>query len=350
MAAASSVSQSQFTMHLPESSPIFPLPTTMRRSHTMSKFNPYEHLSVSLNPDGSLSRLLHLPAISSAAPGEPVAFKDITLKASTATWFRLFRPTNIPANDGVAARLPIVIYFHHGGWILHTASDAITHRNCADLAAQIPAIAISVNYRLAPESRLPAQYDDAVDALRWVKTQMTDPDGEKWLKDFGDFSRCYLYGVGCGGNIAFFAGLKAAAGLKLEPMKVAGIVMNQPMFGGVQRTKSELQFATDQLLPLPVLDLMWELALPKGMDQDHRYCNPMVGGPHKELIGRLGRCLVIGFGGDPMVDRQQEFVKMLTGCGAQVMAWFDDMGFHNVDLVDHRRAAAVMSLVKEFII
>lgn len=339
-------------MYLSEtSSPIFPIPTTMRRSNTMSRFNPYHHLSVSLNPDGSLSRLLHLPAFSSPAPADPVSFKDLPLNPSSSTSLRLFRPTNIPANDGLVARLPILIYLHHGGWILHTASDLITHRNCADLVAQIPAIAISVNYRLAPESRLPAQYDDAADALLWVKTQMTDPHGDPWLKDFGDFSRCYLYGVGCGGNIAFFAGLKAAAAAShLDPLKVAGIVMNQPMFGGVQRTNSELRFATDQLLPLPVLDLMWELALPKGMDQDHRYCNPMVGGPHKDLIGQLGRCLVIGFGGDPMVDRQQDFVKMLTGCGAQVLAWFDDMGFHNVDLIDHRRAAAVMSLVREFII
>lgn len=324
----------------------------MRRSHTMSKFNPFHHLNISLNPDGSLSRLRQLPTVSATpdpAAGDPVASKDVPLNAAANTWLRIFRPTTIPANDGVVARLPIVIYFHHGGWVLLTAADAAIHRNCADITSELPAITVSVNYRLAPESRLPAQYDDAAEALRWVKTQMVESGGEKWIRDYGDFSRCYLYGVGCGGNVVFFSGLKLPD-LKLEPMKIAGIVMNQPMFGGVQRTESELRFATDQLLPLPVLDLMWDLALPKGTDQDHRYCNPMVGGPHKETIGLLGRCLVIGFGGDPMVDRQQEFVKMLTGGGAQVMAWFDDMGFHNVDLVDDRRAAAVLSLVKEFII
>ncbi|KAI9073907.1 hypothetical protein K1719_044119 [Acacia pycnantha] len=126
--------------------------------------------------------------------------------------------------------------------------------------------------------------------------------------------------------------------------------MNQPMFGGVKRTKSELQFATDDLLPLPVLDLMWDLVLPKQTDRDHRYCNPLLKGPHKEAIGRLSKCLVIGFGGDIMIDRQQELVTMLVKCGVQVDARFDPVGFHNVDMVDPQRASAVLNIVKEFIV
>lgn len=96
--------------------------------------------------------------------------------------------------------------------------------------------------------------------------------------------------------------------------------------------------------------MMWDLALPKETDRDHRYCNPMVKGPHLENVKKIGKCLVIGYGGDIMLDRQQEFVTMLVRCGVQVEARFDSVGFHNIDMVDPSRASAVMSIVKEFIL
>jgi len=128
------------------------------------------------------------------------------------------------------------------------------------------------------------------------------------------------------------------------------MVLNQPMFGGEKRTGSELKYATDQLLPLPVLDLLWSLALPKETDRDHRYCNPMVKGPHLNNVKKVVKCLVVGYNGDIMVDRQQEFVTMLVKCGVQVEARFDQVGFHNIDMVDATRASAIINIAKEFIL
>ncbi|TQD81088.1 hypothetical protein C1H46_033359 [Malus baccata] len=318
----------------------------------MSQFDPYTHLHIVHNPaTDTLTRpaAATIPANPDPAPGDPVVSKDVTLNPETKTWIRIFRPAKLPSNDNTVARLPLIIYFHHGAWIFLSAADSTVHTNCSQITSEIPAIIVSVNYRLAPETRLPGQYHDAIDAINWVRAQAQDPKGETWIRDYADVSRCYLYGCGCGGNIVFFSGLKAYQ-LQLEPLKISGIIMNQPMFGGVQRTKSELRLAVDQLLPLPALDLMWDLALPKSTDRNHRYCNPMADGAHKAMIKGLGRFLVIGFGGDPMIDRQQEFVTMLVGCGVRVDARFDDVGFHNIDFVDSRRAAAVLNIVKEFII
>ncbi|KAJ7962258.1 Alpha/beta hydrolase fold [Quillaja saponaria] len=318
----------------------------------MSNFDPFDHLKITLNLDGTLTRHLNLPIVEAnpePKPGSPIVSKDVPLIQENKTWVRIFRPTKLPSNDNMVARLPILVYFHHGGWIYFNPDDLVAHTNCSQLASEIPAIVVSVSFRLAPESRLPEQYKDAVDGILWVKQQACDPNGEPWLRDYGDWTRCYLYGCGSGGNIAFFSGLKVPD-LQLEPMKIAGIVLNQPMFGGLQRTKSELKFAADQLMPLPVIDLMWDLVLPKGTNRDHRYCNPMVMGPHRELISKMTRCLVIGFGGDPMVDWQQQFVTMLVNCGVHVEARFEELGFHNIDFVDSRRASEVLNIVKEFII
>ena len=312
----------------------------------MSKFNPYDHLKIFLNPDGTLTRHLKIPVVEekpNAAPDDVVVSKDVTLNEENKTWVRVFLPTKLPPSS---ARLPIIFYFHHGGWVLLSAADANIHADCTRMASKIPAVVVSVNYRLAPESRLPAQYYDAMDAINWVNQQRTKPKGNIWIRDYGDFSRCYLYGSGNGANMVFFVSLKAYE----QQLGLAGIILNQPMFGGERRTKSEIEFAADELFPLPVFDLMWHLALPNGVNRDHRYCNPIMEGPHLRLIRGLGRCLVIGFGEDPMIDRQQDFVTLLAHSGVNVEACFDDVGFHNIHMVDPRRAEVVINLMREFMI
>ncbi|GFP82306.1 probable carboxylesterase 9 [Phtheirospermum japonicum] len=310
----------------------------------MSKFDPYEHFNVSLNPDGSLTRYVKLPTSAATALS-----RDAPLNPARKTWIRIYRPTKLPSNDNSVARLPIVVYFHPGGWIHFSVADTMIHENNNRIAAEIPAIVVAVEFRLAPESRIPAQYEDAVDAVEWVRNQAADRNGgDQWIRDYGDFSRCYLYGVSCGANIAFNAALRIQE-LNLNPLRVAGVILNQPLFGSKQRTKSELKLATDQYFPLPVQDLLWELALPVGTDRDHRFSNPFIDKPMREKMKKIGRCLVIGFGGDPLIDRQQDFVQMLVQEGVPVEARFDDVGFHGIDMIDGRRATAILNFIKEFV-
>ncbi|CAJ1949912.1 unnamed protein product [Sphenostylis stenocarpa] len=318
----------------------------------MSAFDPYKHLGITKNPDGTITRSYKVPTIDAKpepSPGIKVVSKDITIDNEKKTWVRIFRPTKLPSNDNTVARLPIVVYFHNGGFVYLSPDYPYSMRTCETIADDIPAIVVGPSFRLAPEFRLPTQYHDANNAVLWIRHQLNDPNGEPWLRDYGDPSRCYLFGCDCGGNIAFHIAMQMAD-LDLKPLRIRGLILNQPMFGGEKRTASELKFATDQLLPLPVLDLMWHLALPTETDRDHRYCNPMVKGPHFENVKKIGRCLVIGYNGDIMVDRQQEFVTMLVKCGVQVEARFDEVGFHSIDMVDATRASAVINIAKDFIL
>ncbi|XVF79933.1 hypothetical protein PTKIN_Ptkin15bG0030000 [Pterospermum kingtungense] len=319
----------------------------------MSRFDPYEHLNVRLNPDGTITRLNKFPT-TEANPGVitglPTVSKDVTVNPETKVWARIFRPTKLPSNDNTVVRLPILFYLHDGGFIFHSAASLIPHQACSSLASEIPAIVVAVDHRLAPEHRLPAQYDDAVDTILWVKKQALDSGGETWLRDYGDFTRCYLGGRGSGGNIAFHAALRALDNHDIKPLNISGVFLNQPMFGGKQRIPSELEYATDQLIPLPVLDTLWELALPKGTDRDHRFCNPLADDTCKSKVSAIGRCLVIAFNMDPMFDRVQALVQMLVKHGVQVEARFDEMGFHNIDLVDTQRSQALLNIIKDFII
>ncbi|KAI3449043.1 hypothetical protein Pfo_005708 [Paulownia fortunei] len=317
----------------------------------MSKFDPYDHQNISLNSDGSLTRYIKLPTSAATSEaeaqitGQAVVSKDVTINADKKTWVRIYRPAKLAS----AARLPIILFFHAGGWIQFSVAATIIHENCNRISAEVPAILVAVEFRLAPEHRLPAQYEDAMDAVVWVRNQSSDRiNGDQWIRDYGDITRCYLYGVSCGANIVFNTALRLQE-MKPQPLKITGTILNQPLFGGKKRTKSELKLATDPYFPLPVHDLLWELALPIGTDRDHRFCNPFVDGPMKEKVKNLGRCLVIGFGGDPLIDRQQEFVQMLVEQGVQVEARFDDVGFHGIDMIDTRRATAILNFIKEFV-
>ncbi|OVA00175.1 Alpha/beta hydrolase fold-3 [Macleaya cordata] len=316
--------------------------------NTNGSTNPYEILKIVHNSDDTLIRNLPIPM----TPTTDENSKDIPLNAKHKTWIRLFRPTQLQGDNFSATnKLPVIIYIHGGGFILFSAASTMFHDFCKSMATHLSALIVSVEYRLAPENRLPAAYDDAMEAINWVQNQALDAgNGEPWLRDYADFSKSFIMGCSAGGNIAYHACLRALE-LDLEPVKINGLILHQPFIGGLKRTESEIRLINDRILPCPVTDLMWELALPIGANRDHVYCNPMV---DDETIngGKLGlikRCLVVGCDGDPLIDRQIELMKMLEGKGVKVESWMEEGGFHGIAFLDPQIAEILFGKLKIFI-
>lgn len=100
-----------------------------------------------------------------------------------------------PRNSSGAA----VVYFHGGGWVL---CNLDTHDDlCRALANHSDATMISVDYRLAPESKYPAAAEDCYAATRWVSEHAAELDI--------DPSRIAVGGDSAGGNLAAVVALMA---------------------------------------------------------------------------------------------------------------------------------------------
>jgi acetyl esterase len=108
---------------------------------------------------------------------------------------RLYRPAGSSSSD----RLPVLVYFHGGGWVI---GNLDSHDGAARWLANRAGVAVaSVDYRLGPEHVFPAAVDDCWAATRWV----ADHGDELGI----DPDRIVVGGDSAGGNLAAVVSLLA---------------------------------------------------------------------------------------------------------------------------------------------
>lgn len=113
-----------------------------------------------------------------------------------------------------------------------------------------------------------------------------------------------------------------------------------------------MRLENNPIIPLYRTDLMWELALPIGVERDHEYCNLRAGNWVEKLVKMKEhgwRVLVSGNGSDPLVDRDTELPKLMDEKGMQVVKDFEEEGFRGIELLEPSKAKHLIALVKGFI-
>ncbi|KAJ1699731.1 hypothetical protein LUZ63_008243 [Rhynchospora breviuscula] len=177
-----------------------------------------------------------IPASTDPATG--VTSKDVVIDSSTGLWVRLYLPKlENPSKE----KLPVVVYYHGGAFMIGSAADPLSHNFLNWLVAESKIVAVSVNYRLAPEFPLPIGYEDSVAGFKWVISHANGSGPEPWLVNHADFSRVFFAGCSAGGNMAHTVALRAGLD-KLEPgVVVKGMVIIHPYFSGEERIASEVR-------------------------------------------------------------------------------------------------------------
>lgn len=258
-----------------------------------------------------------------------VASKDLHIDHLTCLSLRIFLPQSalissrnsesgegvyggyVPAKNGKnCKKLPVILQFHGGAWVSGGNDTASNDGFCRKLAKCCDAIVIAVGYRLAPESRFPAAFEDGVAAIKWLGKQANLAEcsrssldnGEKhrgrqivdgfgasmvepWLAAHLDPSRCVLVGVSCGANIVnYVARYAVQAGKLLDPITVVAQVLMYPFFIGNIPTHSEMKLANSYLYDKATCILAWKLFLPEtDFNLDHLAANPLLPGKDTPL-------------------------------------------------------------------
>lgn len=302
--------------------------------------------------DGHVERPPIVPTVDSTVHWEcAVDCKDVVIDKFTNVWGRIYGPKS-------QEQLPLLVYFHGGGFCVGSASWKAYHEFLAKVAAKCGCVILSVNYRLAPENRLPAAYDDGLKALMWVKQQALNvSNDQRWWTSHCNFTRVFLAGDSAGANIAHY--LSARVGSQssiLTPLCLKGTILIQPFFGGENRTYSERYTAQplNSALSLTTSDVYWRMSLPLGTNRDHPWCNPLAKGAARLGNLSLPPTMVCMSEMDILKDRNLEFCNAMGKAGKKVeQVMYSGVGhafqiLHNYKL-SQARNQEMMSHIKAFI-
>ncbi|XP_030450731.1 probable carboxylesterase 12 [Syzygium oleosum] len=184
--------------------------------------------------DGRIERLIGTATVPASLDDEQtgVASRDVAISSDPAVSARLYLPSGRPE------KLPLLVYFHGGGFCIETASSPTYHNYLNAVASEAGVVVVSVEYRRAPEDPLPAAYDDSWAALKWVASHAAGDGPDEWLNEHADLKRVFLAGDSAGANIAHHMGLRIGSD-KLDGLAFAGIALVHPFFWGSEPVGTE---------------------------------------------------------------------------------------------------------------
>ncbi|KAJ0780569.1 putative carboxylesterase [Helianthus annuus] len=335
-------------------------------------------LNLIMRKDGTVNRgLLKLVPLTppSSEPINGVKTYDVVVDPTRKLWFRVFVPTQYSVED-----LPVMVFCHGSGYIVASADTQLYDDFCRKFARELHVIVVSVDYRLAPEHRHPAQHEDGLDVLKFLDVE---ENRSKWLPGNANISKCFIAGDSAGGNMAHHVAVRASqfnfqqlqvqyiltlfetsprSSVAEERMvnyfvakklMVVGLVSIQPFFGGEERIGSEIRLnGTAPVLTLKQTDWFWNAFMPLGepYNRDHPVVN--VSGRYAVDISKmdLPPTIVVVAGFDILRDWQIRYYEWLKKSGKEVYLVDYPNMFHGFNLLPELPESDQLILeVKDFI-
>jgi acetyl esterase len=207
---------------------------------------------------------------------------------------RIYCPT-------VDSAQPVLLYFHGGGLVMGTNHSFEPLARA--LASASGATVVAVDYRLAPESPPPAQFNDAYAATEWASRNAAELGV--------DAGRLAVVGDSAGGSLA------AAVALAARDRAGPDIFCQVLMYPGLDRdmaAPSIMALPDAPLLSRDDIDYMHDLAdLGAAADRD-----PYVVPAYATDLSGLPPAIVVTADCDPIRDWGERYAARLRDAGVQV--------------------------------
>ncbi|ESQ30515.1 hypothetical protein EUTSA_v10011663mg [Eutrema salsugineum] len=223
-----------------------------------------EHLPfIRIYKDGRVERLSGteiIPPSLDAATNDVVS-KDVVYSPEHNLSVRIFLPHKSTAGEN-KKKLPLLIYIHGGAWIIESPFSPIYHNFLTEIVKSGNFLAVSVQYRRAPENPIPAAYDDSWSAVKWVFSHSDGSGPEDWVNEFADFGKVFIAGDSAGGNMSHHMAIRAGKE-KLEP-RIKGIAIVHPAFWG--RDPVDEKDVQDREMRNGIAEVWEKIASPNSVD------------------------------------------------------------------------------------
>lgn len=252
----------------------------------------------SLTPDEARAFFAAGRTVMQPEPAEVAEVRELEARGPNGpVKLRLYRAMGSAAG----AVLPVLVYYHGGGWVL---GDLESHdQACRAIANAAGCCVVAVDYRLAPEVKFPGAISDSAAATRWVLANAAalgiDP------------ARAAVGGDSAGGNIAAVMALMARDGylapvafqLLIYPVVDMGMGHEsyQRITEGYPLVASTMKWFIDHYLPSPGDVADWRASPLRAAS----------------LMG-VAPAMVVTCSHDPLCDEAVEYAKRLDREGVAV--------------------------------
>jgi acetyl esterase len=193
---------------------------------------------------------------------------------------------------------PILVWFHGGGWVVGDLDSA--DATARHLTVGAGCMVISVDYRLAPETKFPGAAEDCYAATQWAARQSA--------RFNGDPARIAVGGDSAGGNLATVVAMMAR---DRSGPPLAFQLLVYPVTHRDFTTDSYQRCADGYLLSRAGMEWYWNHYLRDAADAANPYAAPLLA---TDLSG-LPAALVITAEFDPLCDEGEAYARRLQEAG-----------------------------------
>ncbi len=238
-------------------------------------------------------------AVSVRKPPADIEEKTLPVGPTGEVSVRIYRPR------GAKGALPVVMYFHGGGWVLGSKN---THeRLLRDLVNGTNAAFVFVNYTPSPEAKFPVPIEQAYAATRYV--------AEHGRELNLDATRLALAGDSVGGNMT------AAVTLLAKERRGPDIryqVLLYPVTDSSLSTESYHDFADGPWLTKAAMEWFWDAYAPNKEDRKKITASPLQASI--DQLRGLPPALIVVDEYDVLRDEGEAYAQKLIHAGVEVTA------------------------------